>query len=126
MIRRPPASPLFPYTTLFRSVAAEHVAEIGRAGKAGSQMSAGPHLIRKALSGDGAQALWQQIELQRQRVGGLRSFADAPRLSHELATEGALDLGEQIGVALRIVALAQDLRRAQQQIRRVREEGSGY
>src|SRR5947209_15555974 len=29
MIRRPPRSTLFPYTTLFRSLAEEHLAEIG-------------------------------------------------------------------------------------------------
>src|SRR3712207_8175913 len=32
MIRRPPRSPLFPYTTLFRSAAARDVAELAVAG----------------------------------------------------------------------------------------------
>src|SRR5207302_10726002 len=89
-------------------------------------MSAGPHLVRQALSGNRAQALRQQIELQRQRVGGLRSLAYAPGLSHKLAAEAALYLGEQLGVALRIVALTQDLRCPVHQIRPVREEGGSY
>src|SRR2546422_8271456 len=41
MIRRPPRSTLFPYTTLFRSLEAERAAHAGRAAKPRAQGAAG-------------------------------------------------------------------------------------
>src|SRR3712207_8593725 len=56
MIRRPPRSTLFPYTTLFRSVGVEHE----RAGEAGALAHAAGelvgHLVVRALETDLAQA----------------------------------------------------------------------
>ena len=69
--------------------------------------------------------LRQEVELQGQRVGGLRPLADAPGLGHELPPERRLDLRELVRVARGVVCLAEHERRAPEQVGRVREEGGG-
>src|SRR2546422_6333267 len=49
MIRRPPRSTLFPYTTLFRSVAPASLASAGRAGAGGPLRPGGPLGARRRL-----------------------------------------------------------------------------
>ena len=70
----------------------------------------------------GAQVVGQQIELQGQRVGRLRVLAHPARVGDELVAEGGLDPAELLAVARRVVLLAQDQRRALEQIGGVREE----
>src|SRR3989440_9368332 len=58
MIRRPPRSTLFPYTTLFRSVSL---------GPALGWAAAGPHLTYHLAAGDGGVTLFMQQLLARDR-----------------------------------------------------------
>src|SRR2546430_12662995 len=52
MIRRPPRSTLFPYTTLFRSAAVHHVGVVGRLGSAGRGRTGGDLLVVAARAGE--------------------------------------------------------------------------
>ena len=63
--------------------------------------------------------------MQGQGVGRLRSLADAAALGHELAPEGGLDLRELVGVARRVLFLAEHCAVALQQVGGMREEGGG-
>src|SRR5256885_10409248 len=56
MIRRPPRSTLFPYTTLFRSAAATHVVPMRRQGTARYLLLSTTD--RAAIRGGGARDLW--------------------------------------------------------------------
>src|SRR3712207_8966537 len=60
MIRRPPRSTLFPYTTLFRSRAVRHGHALGRTGRAG-----GVHQVRDVVRGDRHRG--QPVPVGRQR-----------------------------------------------------------
>src|SRR2546422_10983625 len=51
MIRRPPRSTLFPYTTLFRSVSATPPRQ-GKPGESRGHKATGPRLLRDAAVGD--------------------------------------------------------------------------
>src|SRR3712207_6959966 len=89
MIRRPPRSTLFPYTTLFRSVEGRSRAAIGvvrdwRAGRvAAGGMARGP-LGRAAGGGDrprGSRRLPRGVRAGRQRVGARRGDRKSTRLN---------------------------------------------
>src|SRR3712207_7852660 len=70
MIRRPPRSTLFPYTTLFRSVQAlERIAENVR----GDIADAGPH----PEAGSGCEQLLQRGAAQKPELGQLDSVVQA-------------------------------------------------
>src|SRR2546426_6877116 len=47
MIRRPPRSTLFPYTTLFRSMESVYCYELGRSGYAGALLGDKRHWVRR-------------------------------------------------------------------------------
>src|SRR5256885_13288213 len=62
MIRRPPRSTLFPYTTLFRSEAMELLAmHLHRRGAAGAEVV--------VFLADGAPWIWERLEWVAKRVG---------------------------------------------------------
>src|SRR3712207_7434227 len=72
MIRRPPRSTLFPYTTLFRSVAEGQVDAVlpGDLGVGLAAEGEGGAVARDATRDDGVRG---PVPLQRQRDGGARS-----------------------------------------------------
>src|SRR3712207_4398365 len=62
MIRRPPRSTLFPYTTLFRSLGAERLARIREAFDARGIRTVAIFLMR-----DPVERIWSQIRMQKRR-----------------------------------------------------------
>src|SRR3712207_8251355 len=62
MIRRPPRSTLFPYTTLFRSLGAERLARIREAFDARGVRTVAIFLMR-----DPVERIWSQIRMQKRR-----------------------------------------------------------
>ena len=68
------------------------------------------------LRRDRSQLLGQQVELQGEDVGGLGALAHATPPAHELVPEGALDPGELLGVAGRVLSLAEYECRPLQQV----------
>src|SRR5260370_436761 len=79
MIRRPPRSTLFPYTTLFRSIVHAALEEL---------------LVGQHREAGGADALAVAIGIALRDVGGGEVLAD-----HALAAAGLLDLGDHAGLA---------------------------
>src|SRR2546430_12651375 len=83
MIRRPPRSTLFPYTTLFRSVRGEHRDRVGRGGVAvaGSAAEFG-HRVGGDLEGIAADRRGGQAgRLERDAVGHGRGDRESTRLN---------------------------------------------
>src|SRR3712207_7096671 len=66
MIRRPPRSTLFPYTTLFRSSLLHLLASEGRTGVCGRRVGAADHLDRD--DGRGRQGRRQRRQRQESRA----------------------------------------------------------
>ena len=66
------------------AVPAQHVAEVRRAEEARRQVLPLADLLGQPLRRDRSQLLGQQVELQREDVGGLRVLADAAPSAHEL------------------------------------------
>src|SRR2546429_2649210 len=93
MIRRPPRSTLFPYTTLFRSVLAEHQ---GRAQR-GRDVGQG-HPVATAHAGVGALAL-QHLALAREQfgLGGAVAFADLGKAGQRLGDRKSTRLNSSHG-----------------------------
>src|SRR5256885_16355047 len=101
MIRRPPRSTLFPYTTLFRSRRREHLADVADRGEdalaAIAVLVAVPQLDRLVLAGrgprghcgaaDGA-ALELAVDLDRGIAAGIEDFAGAQRCDGEHGAAG--------------------------------------
>src|SRR2546429_8343247 len=78
MIRRPPRSTLFPYTTLFRSVSAFNVTEtddVVSAVKALTEDQLGPDSVVEAA---GNPATWQQALAMVRRGGVVHFFSGFP------------------------------------------------
>src|SRR3712207_8374376 len=73
MIRRPPRSTLFPYTTLFRSVRAAGFAEHTQA-LLPTQRGAVAVALKETT--DEAELLFQQAEAAREKGGGAEKAAD--------------------------------------------------
>ena len=71
MIRRPPRSTLFPYTTLFRSVSGKHVVICGRSDIVGKPVAA--LLVQK---GKGANATVTLCHSQTKNLEQITSQAD--------------------------------------------------
>src|SRR3712207_7913205 len=78
MIRRPPRSTLFPYTTLFRSLEGVALGALRDAGRGRRQHPAGPH--ERQL--DAARGVGGQAHPDRLRLG-----LDLPRRSEEHTSE---------------------------------------
>src|SRR3712207_8032214 len=71
MIRRPPRSTLFPYTTLFRSGVDQHVGP--RADRPEERPLGGDPLLGRALGREGVRAPRLREAAEQHRVGAVRS-----------------------------------------------------
>src|SRR3712207_7594061 len=108
MIRRPPRSTLFPYTTLFRSVEADPVAA-GRA-VGGDLARVGPETGGGVLGRDAAlhrEAALVDAALAQPEVAELRASGDEQLRAHEvdvggLLRHGVLDLDARVHLDERV------------------------
>src|SRR3712207_8746770 len=88
MIRRPPRSTLFPYTTLFRSRARENAGAIIQAAQeAAARMVAGERGGQPAQAEGGERPVTQELEEQ---VAYLKAFAQACRVKLRAYLEALL------------------------------------
>src|SRR5256885_12429648 len=79
MIRRPPRSTLFPYTTLFRSHRADERGEHERNGEAGNYAAGGYRVLMQAGSGSGRADSTARPEKNRLPAGCLHPAKGRPR-----------------------------------------------
>src|SRR5258708_27444670 len=73
MIRRPPRSTLFPYTTLFRSGSATSAGRAPRQGRRRGRQPPGHHAARRQLSGAGALHGVQAVDRSEEHTSELQS-----------------------------------------------------
>src|SRR3712207_9355320 len=76
MIRRPPRSTLFPYTTLFRSIKVLYVVGLGRSGSTILSNSLGQ--IGGFFSGGELNFIWKHNVLEDRLCGCGRPFRECP------------------------------------------------
>src|SRR2546430_17127738 len=103
MIRRPPRSTLFPYTTLFRSPVGEQSGAVegggedlgGAAAGLGLQQP-GPHDLRRVQPRNGAR-LAVDDELERLVGGHAEQFGAAVDLGHRLVGDQTVDVAGAVG-----------------------------
>ena len=115
-----------PSRRLMRAALGERQAQIGRADEAGGQMAAVllnqldqlAHHARPVL-------LFSQIEMQSERIGSLRAHSQSAARRDELAPIGLDDAPLERAQLDRVLLIAQHLRRALRQIRRVRIKRRG-
>src|SRR5687768_18206517 len=85
MIRRPPRSTLFPYTTLFRSRSLEEVASRVLAGDTAARVPPSPLADRDvARTGHALNQLLDELMRERDRIRGLRSEEHTSELQSRL------------------------------------------
>src|SRR5262249_61703040 len=107
------------------AVAAENKAKQRCAEKTCSEVFALTNIVGEAPCGHGTQFFRQQVESEREDIGSLGVLAYASTFGDEFATEGSLDIREQVSVMRGIFCLAQHRRSALQQISGMREECGG-
>src|SRR3712207_8321417 len=86
MIRRPPRSTLFPYTTLFRSAEAVDVEDHGKVAAVLELRAPADHVVGELVD---EEELLRQPELARQRREPLRRAIDLDRKSTRLNSSHA-------------------------------------
>src|SRR2546427_7007119 len=97
MIRRPPRSTLFPYTTLFRSVRRQGLKDIGRAAARDAGAALGHVALAGGSTADGAARL-EDVDADERAgyiamAGGLVAVTAALRVPPAGCRQGLQDIG---------------------------------
>src|SRR2546427_5608801 len=97
MIRRPPRSTLFPYTTLFRSVRRQGLEDIGRAAARDAGAALGHVALAGGAAADGAARL-EDVDADERAgsgamVGGVVVASPALRGARAVCRRGLQDIG---------------------------------